>query len=108
MPGELFGVDDHQMHLYCSGQGSPTVVLDAGLGDSALNLLPLQQASPSSRGMCGYDRPDYGWSEPGPDPRATEQIVNEFAALLDAFGESGPFVLAGDSLRRPQRDSLRR
>ena len=29
-PGELVGVDGHLMHLYCIGEGSPTVVIDAG------------------------------------------------------------------------------
>src|SRR5258708_4810474 len=32
-PGNLYGVDGRKMHIYCTGQGSPTLVLDAGLGN---------------------------------------------------------------------------
>ena len=35
-PGELVQVDGHRPHLVCSGIGSPTVILEAGLGESAL------------------------------------------------------------------------
>ena len=35
-PGELIEVNDHRLHLLCLGAGSPTVVLEAGLGESAL------------------------------------------------------------------------
>jgi hypothetical protein len=33
-PGKLYEVDGYKMHLYCTGEGSPTLVLDAGLGKS--------------------------------------------------------------------------
>ena len=32
-PGLMVDVGGYRMHLYCVGQGSPTVVLDSGLGD---------------------------------------------------------------------------
>lgn len=32
-PGKLVDVDGHQMHINCSGNGSPTVVISAGLAD---------------------------------------------------------------------------
>ena len=31
-PGKLVAVDGRQMHIRCIGDGSPTVVMDAGLG----------------------------------------------------------------------------
>jgi hypothetical protein len=30
--GQLVDVGGHRLHVYCVGQGGPTVVLDAGLG----------------------------------------------------------------------------
>ena len=36
-PGRLIAVDGHQLHLNCTGAGSPTVVLDAGLGGWSLD-----------------------------------------------------------------------
>ena len=34
-PGETYTVDGRKMHIDCSGTGSPTVILDAGLGNDA-------------------------------------------------------------------------
>jgi hypothetical protein len=36
--GRLYPFDGYKMHLYCTGEGSPTIVLDAGLGNDSLNL----------------------------------------------------------------------
>ena len=96
-PGELFDVDGHAMHLYCTGEGSPTVVLDTGLGDSSVNFHPLQERISEFTRVCSYDRAGYGWSELGSEPRTSQQIVEELSTLLATAGEAGPFVLAGHS-----------
>ncbi len=36
-PGSMVDVGGYHMHLYCIGQGSPTVVMEAGLGDEWLS-----------------------------------------------------------------------
>ena len=36
-PGQLVDVGGYRLHLHCVGAGSPTVVLDAGLGGSSLD-----------------------------------------------------------------------
>src|SRR5215470_5395578 len=33
-PGQLIDVGGRKMHLYCTGRGTPVVILDSGLGDS--------------------------------------------------------------------------
>jgi pimeloyl-ACP methyl ester carboxylesterase len=38
------------------------------------------------------------WSEPGPRPRDGETIASELAAVLDAAGEDGPYVMVGHAL----------
>ena len=88
-PGELVDVDGHAMHLYCTGEGSPTVVLDTGLGDSSVNFHPLQESIAEFTRVCSYDRAGYGWSEPGPEPRTSQQIVDELSTLLETAGEAG-------------------
>ena len=35
-PGRLIDVNGYQMHLYCIGEGSPTVILVAGLDDFSI------------------------------------------------------------------------
>ncbi|MCK0112722.1 alpha/beta hydrolase [Ornithinimicrobium sp. F0845] len=96
-PGELVDVDGHTMHLYCAGEGSPTVLLDAGLGDTSVNFWPLQAQLTGTVRVCSYDRAGYGWSQPGPEPRSIDQIVTELGTLLDNADEEGPFVLVGHS-----------
>jgi pimeloyl-ACP methyl ester carboxylesterase len=96
-PGELVDVGGHRLHLYCTGQGDRTVLLEAGLGDWSLYLRRLQDDLATTTRVCTYDRAGYGWSEPGPLPRTGAQIVTELEALLEAAGESGPYVLAGHS-----------
>lgn len=35
-PGQMVGVDGHKIHVYCTGEGSPTVILAAGLDDFSI------------------------------------------------------------------------
>ncbi len=44
-PGELYDVGDYRLHLYCTGEGSPTVILEAGSGSSALSWHLVQTGS---------------------------------------------------------------
>jgi hypothetical protein len=45
-PGQLVDVSGHRLHLHCVGQGSPTVLLDAGLGAFSLDWGAVQPGSP--------------------------------------------------------------
>lgn len=96
-PGELVDVDGHAMHLYCLGAGGRTVVLEAGLANWSLDMRMLQEDLAATTRVCSYDRAGYGWSEPGPEPRTGERIVDELDALLNAAKVPGPYVLAGHS-----------
>jgi pimeloyl-ACP methyl ester carboxylesterase len=62
-----------------------------------VNYRPLQEELSATTRVCTYDRARYGWSEPDPEPRSGEQIVDELEMLLDAAGEAGPYVLVGHS-----------
>lgn len=96
-PGRLVEVDGHRMHLYCTGIGSPTVVLDAGLGGSFLDWSRVQPVVGDYTRVCSYDRSGYGWSESGARPRTSGVIADELHALLADAGLEGPFVLVGHS-----------
>ncbi len=85
------------LNLNCSGQGTPTVILDSGLGVPAAGWdLVIPEVAKFTR-VCSYDRAGYGWSSAGPMPRTSEQIVKELHALLEASGEKAPYVLVGHS-----------
>lgn len=97
-PGRLVEVDGRLMHIHCLGSGSPTVVIDAGNSSFSLEWMPLQVQMSQDLRVCTYDRAGYGWSEPGPEPRDGARAAAELHALLQAAGESGPYLLVGHSL----------
>jgi pimeloyl-ACP methyl ester carboxylesterase len=94
----MVDVGGYRLHINCIGTGSPTVVIDAGWGDSSASWNSWVQ-SPAARTtrVCTYDRAGMGYSEPGPLPRTAERFAQELHTLLSGAGESGPYVLAGHS-----------
>lgn len=85
------------LNLDCQGQGSPTVVLDSGLGVPGIGWERVQAEVAKFTRVCWYDRAGYGWSDGSKAPRTSLEIAKELHALLAAAHESGPFVLAGHS-----------
>jgi len=86
------------MHIYCTGQGSPTVILEAGMGDSSLIWSTIQPEIANSTRVCSYDRAGYGWSEESPFPRIANTQVEELHKLLVNASIQGPYVMVGHSL----------
>jgi pimeloyl-ACP methyl ester carboxylesterase len=97
-PGRMVDVGGYRMHLHCTGQGSPTVVLEAGAGTPSGVWAWVQPEVTQQTRVCTYDRAGSGWSEPGPGPRDAGSIAGELHTLLRRAGERRPFVLAGHSL----------
>ncbi|MGB6076461.1 MAG: alpha/beta hydrolase [Candidatus Acidiferrales bacterium] len=85
------------LNIDCSGQGSPTVILDSGLGVPAVGWKFVQPEVAKFTRVCSYDRAGYGWSTPGPMPRTSAEIVKELHALLATAGEKPPYILVGHS-----------
>lgn len=96
-PGRLIDVGSHRLHIYCVGQGSPTVILDAGLGRGVSTWHFVQHEGAKFTHVCAYDRAGVGWSDTGPLPRNSQRIVNELHTLLINAGVKGPYVLVGES-----------
>jgi len=59
-PGADYRVNGHRMHLNCMGAGSPTVVLDAGLGWDSLEWSGINRRLRSRRGCARMTGPDSG------------------------------------------------
>ena len=97
-PGKLVDVGGHRLHLWCTGSGSPTVILDSGLGGHAFDWGGVQPEVATFTQVCSYDRAGMGYSDAGPRPRTSQQIVRELVALLDKSDVSGRVVLVGASI----------
>ena len=96
-PGKYINIGKHHLHLHCIGQGSPTVILDAGLGGTSLEWVLVQPDVAQFTRVCSYDRSGYGWSEGIPGPRTSAIIVKELQKLLDFADEQSPYLLVGHS-----------
>lgn len=94
-PGQRVDVGGYRLHINCTGQGSPTVVIDAALGEWSTLWAWVQPEAAKITRVCTYDRAGYGWSDPGPQPRNSQQIASELHTLLTNAGIQGPYILAG-------------
>lgn len=94
-PGQMVDVGGHRLHLYCTGEGWPVVVIEADQGGYSLQWLAVRERAAAFTRVCVYDRAGYGWSEPGPLPRTSGRIADELHALLENGGEAPPYVLVG-------------
>jgi pimeloyl-ACP methyl ester carboxylesterase len=97
-PGRLVDIGGYSLHLWCTGDGSPAVVLDTGLGGTTADWGFVQPDVARFTRVCSYDRAGMGYSDPGPSPRTARRIANELAELLARSGNGGPVVLVGASI----------
>lgn len=98
MVGRLVDVGGRKMHIECTGEGSPTVILDSGLGDSYLSWREVQPEIAKFTRVCSYDRAGLGYSDPSSEPRTSKVIAEELHALLQAASVSTPYVIVGHSM----------
>jgi pimeloyl-ACP methyl ester carboxylesterase len=96
--GRMVSVGDYSMHIHCTGEGSPTVVFESGMGEGALSWSAVQPEISKSTRACSYDRSGYFWSDSSAAERTGDVIAGELMTLLHNAGEKGPYVLVGHSV----------
>ncbi|HKE88432.1 MAG TPA: alpha/beta hydrolase [Vicinamibacterales bacterium] len=96
-PGQLVDVGGYRVHVNCSGEGGPVVLLEAGIAASSLSWAVVQPQIAAFARVCAYDRAGLAWSDAPSQPRTLDRIVDELAAVLAHVGGRGPFVLVGHS-----------
>ncbi len=97
-PGSFYHVNGRRMRLECTGRGSPTIVLESGLGNDGLIWGGVQPILARTTRVCSYDRAGYGWSDAVPPPRDADHIAEQLHGLLAAAQVEGPIVLMGHSI----------
>jgi pimeloyl-ACP methyl ester carboxylesterase len=97
VPGKRYDVGGYSIHMLCKGQGEPTVIIDAGLGDDSSDWFDIQNHTAVETRVCVFDRPGYGWSDAGPQPRNSLRISGEMEKLIQKAGIPGPYILVGHS-----------
>jgi pimeloyl-ACP methyl ester carboxylesterase len=96
-PGQLVDVGGHRLHLHCAGSGSPTVVLESGLGETGAYWGWISTALAPDTRVCTYDRAGRGWSDPASAGQDGVAVTTDLRTLLDRAHVPGPFVLVGHS-----------
>jgi pimeloyl-ACP methyl ester carboxylesterase len=110
-PGQRIDVGGYSLYLECFGSGSPTVILEAGLGAPSATLdragIPIpglaagwravRAALASGTRVCAYDRAGLGVSDRRPSRLAPSAITyaSELRTLLTNASVPGPYVLYG-------------
>jgi pimeloyl-ACP methyl ester carboxylesterase len=97
VPGTFYIVDGRRMHINCTGEGTPTVILESGVGDDWLIWQAVQPELAKVSRVCSYDRLGLGWSEPFTGPRDAMTIAAQLQTLLSVARISGPLILVGHS-----------
>jgi pimeloyl-ACP methyl ester carboxylesterase len=93
----MVDVGGHSLYIRCVGSGSPTVVLENGLGEHSLNWAWVMAAVAPETRVCAYDRAGQGWSETAAGPQDGIAVATDLHTLLARANEPGPYVLAGHS-----------
>jgi pimeloyl-ACP methyl ester carboxylesterase len=99
-PTEFISIDPagRRLALTRSGVGTPTVVLETGLGAESDEWEPVQREVAQFTQVCRYDRANRGQSDPAPKPRSAQDAVNDLHMLLVTAKVPAPYVLVGHSL----------
>lgn len=99
--GEMIDLGGRRLHVVQAGPRSdkPTIVLEHGAFGCASDW-GVVQARLAAKGLhsVAYDRAGLGLSDPGPQPRDGRALNADLSAVLNAMGETGPFVLVGHSM----------
>jgi pimeloyl-ACP methyl ester carboxylesterase len=98
MPGMLVEVAGRKMHLNCTGEGSPKVILESGLGDTYISWRKVQPEIAKMTRVCSYDRAGLGYSDSSSAPRTSKVIAEELHRLLVTAKVAPPYVLVGHSM----------
>jgi pimeloyl-ACP methyl ester carboxylesterase len=96
-PGRLVSVDGRRLHLFCTGSGGPSVVIEQGAGSPSSLWWPIQQKMATFARVCTYDRAGYLWSEPVRKARSVRERSEELHLLLKVAGVPAPYLLVAHS-----------
>ena len=91
-------VDGRKVEYAQSGQGTPVVVFENGLGATLDWWAKVWPDAVAEARSLAYNRAGYGHSDTSLAPRDGAQVVDELRALLQARNLPPPYVLVGHSL----------
>jgi pimeloyl-ACP methyl ester carboxylesterase len=92
-----FDIGGRSLYLECSGTGTPTIVMDAGLGNDHTTWAKVVPEVRGANRTCTYDRANIGASDKATKPRTSSDVVDDLHRLLAAAKVPAPYILVGHS-----------
>ncbi len=96
--GRAVDVGGRTLNLYCSGEGTPTVILEGGGNAPGYANASLQSKMAQFTRACWYDRAGVGWSDPPPSPRTSASVASDLHEALHRAAVLPPYVMVGGSV----------
>src|SRR6478752_1469113 len=96
-PGRFVAIPNGRIHVKQMGEGSPAVVLEAGIAASTLNWSLLQPELALHAATYSYDRAGFGWSEARNGSCSLVEIAGNLHATITALGLPRNYILLGHS-----------
>jgi pimeloyl-ACP methyl ester carboxylesterase len=93
-PG-MVDLGDYSLFMNCVGEGSPTVIIEPGMGESSDEWADLLPTLGEITYTCVYDRLGNGHSDFADTKRTIQDQVDDLLALLEITEIDGPYVLVG-------------
>src|SRR5262245_30985277 len=96
--GRLVDLGGRRLHQYCTGSGSPAVVIENGAAAFSIDWTLVQNEVAKFATVCAYDRAGYAWSDKGPGQDTIEETIDDLHLLLARSSMQTPYVMVGASL----------
>lgn len=96
--GQAVDIGGRTLNIFCSGEGTPTVILEPGGNSPGYAQLWLQSKIAAFTRACWYDRAGVGWSDSPSSPRTSASVVSDLHEALQRAGILPPYVMAGGSV----------
>jgi pimeloyl-ACP methyl ester carboxylesterase len=96
--GRLVDIGGRRLHLYCTGSGSPTVIVENGSSSYSMEWALLQPKVAAFTRICTYDRAGMAWSDRGPAENTVAETMDDLHLLLLTAKVAPPYVLVGHSI----------
>src|SRR5688500_11322407 len=84
--GRSVDIGGRTLNIYCSGEGSPTVIFVSARTAPGYVWTPTQRGVSALTRACWYDRADLGWSDSGPDPGWADAAARDLHRLVQNAG----------------------
>src|SRR5260370_41690878 len=80
--GQAVDIGGRSLNIYCSGSGSPSVILDSGGSAPGYSNKPIQKLISNEAPTCWFDRSGLLWSGAHPIAQTTGTIEGDLPSVV--------------------------